>query len=737
MAKEKIASIAAVFATCVNVAVFAGGVEAVDWSTVSGTYTVPANTTNEITTASDFDYFTNRVTRVDFGNENSTLRFGVSTFPTDMPFKGYGTVLMSEKVLLSANTVLHHANGTNAGAKPLRFVFTKGIDSVDGSTTYSLSPSPSDVCFFNAIISIQGPVSHVAVSALNFARIDVGENAYLETSEKSLGYNGRKAMIRQRGGVVCKRSAYFGQRYDSEVAYLMDGGVLTNSTATTDYQRFYVYGRYFQFRQTGGFFNCTRSWYRPFTGDNIDPANTVPFDFVFGGSAVATNDFFEFYGDLNLVVMDGAVVKAGTLKTNNDEYGQFRHILAMNGGVLCADIPGTARNTYFAFNGGTLRRSQYDSAYMFGNNEKTGNTAWVRIYEKGGTIDITDRNTIHLPHLKAPVGNVVRTVAVTDELTGKVFQTPPAVVIADATGAGSNAVAIVDYDFDSCKVTNVTVLCMGENYSGGEGDVTAQIYLNGAAQLSTPLVCTVGPCDSGPVTFAATTVHTINSGSTTNTYRGLTIIDMDTSRSYDHTATDVAVPSFCINVNDRAYEPHYASTGLVVRSGCFGRDYINSFRPDIKTYFRDLERLELYGGYFFGFSVTNVPNVVIGGETWLKRPEQTDGLSNVYYPILTIPSDGTLTVDVSCLTNGVTPTLKYGNSVNFASGAKITVRNWEVIPDDDAYHTLLDLSEVTTVNGTPEVEIPDGLSGKAQIRWNSATRKLMMRRSRGLLMILL
>ena len=107
-----------------------------------------------------------------------------------------------------------------------------------------------------------------------------------------------------------------------------------------------------------------------------------------------------------------------------------------------------------------------------------------------------------------------------------------------------------------------------------------------------------------------------------------------------------------------------------------------------------------------------------------------------YQASLTVPADGTLTVDAACLTNGVTPKLKYG-TVEFTSGAKITVKNWEAIPNDGEYHTLLDLSEVKTVTGTPEVEIPDGLSGKAQIRWNSSTRQLMMRRSRGFLMILL
>ena len=329
-------------------------------------------------------------------------------------------------------------------------------------------------------------------------------------------------------------------------------------------------------------------------------------------------------------------------------------------------------------------------------------------------------------YLVAPVGNVVWSVEISDELRSKVWQSPPSVVITDSTGAGSNAVAIVDYDFDSGKVTNVSVVCRGENYSGAAGAVTANLrYKAGDALLSTPLVCNVGPCVGGDVTFAGG--KTIYAGGITNTYHGATIIDMDRDGTYDHPASEAesAYHSFII----KPMEPLFSNcTNVIVKSGCFYYDS-DSGGVRLTTYFPNCARLELYGGHLSKWAYSG-RDLVVGGECWLCNHHLG------YLSSLTVPADGTLTVDAACLTNGVTPKLKYG-TVNFASGAKITVRNWEVIPDDDAYHTLLDLSEVTTVNGTPEVEIPDGLSGKAQIRWNSGTRKLMMRRSRGFLMILL
>ena len=48
----------------------------IDWNAVSGTtYTVPADTTNEVLTAEEFVKVTNLLTKVIFANGNSTLRF--------------------------------------------------------------------------------------------------------------------------------------------------------------------------------------------------------------------------------------------------------------------------------------------------------------------------------------------------------------------------------------------------------------------------------------------------------------------------------------------------------------------------------------------------------------------------------------------------------------------------------------------------------------------------------------
>ena len=732
---RKILGIAA-FAACVNVVAFAGGIVSVDWSSVSGKLTIPADTTNEVLTAADFTYFTNRITQVKFGNENSTLRFAVSTYPNNMPFEDWGTVLMSEKVFLSTNTTLKHVNGSVTKGKFLRFVFEKGLDSDDGATLRTLSVNPDGVCFYNAVVSIRGPVAHVKPDFLNASRVDIGENAYLATTNCTIGYNARIAMIRQRGGVVFKNSSTIAVRHDTKIALHIEGGVFTNAHDSTDFQRIYMRANYMNFRQTGGLFNLSRSWVREDAKNSVEGAAPISSDYVFGGTAAATNSFFEYYGPLNFVVMDDAHVSAGTLATDGDTFGKYRHIVACNGGVLSANIAGQSRNTYFAFNGGRRVRTEWNGIRMFGDTSRENNPIWVRIYENGGTIDNTDRDSFNLPSLKAPVGNVVKSIAMSEELANMVFQTPPAVEIMDASGAGSNAVALVDYDFDSGKVTNITIACRGENYSGAAGDVTANLrYKDGEALLSTPLACSVGTCSGGDVTFAGMTDHTINSGNTTNTYCGLTIIDMDTTHAYDHTAASVSVGSFCINTGNLADNPQYASTGLVVRSGCFGRDYINSYRPNITNYFHSLERLELRGGYFFGFLVDSVKDVVVGGETWLERPYEgsTDSLTSPYFPILTVPADGTLTVDAACLASGVTPTLKYGKEVNFAEGAKITVKNWAVDPSG-ARQTLLDLSEVTTVNGTPTVEYPEGAAAKITLKWDAAEKKLYGYWKRGFIM---
>ena len=362
---------------------------------------------------------------------------------------------------------------------------------------------------------------------------------------------------------------------------------------------------------------------------------------------------------------------------------------------------------------------------MFGNNASTGNPVWVRIYENGGCIfNNNDSNSsetmyLYLPHLKEPAGNVVLGVEMSDELRNKVWQMPPSVEITDSTGAGSNAVAFVDYNFDSGKITNITVACRGENYSGASGAVTANLRNKaGEALLSTPLVCTVGPCQGGDVTFAGG--KTIYAQGCTNTYPGATIVDMDRDGIYDHPATN-RVPDFhSLFMNSASAKPRFLnSTSVVVRSGCLWRQSDGESLLDAP--FPSCQRLEFYGGHFAGWGATK-KDIVIGGETWLVNHNRG------YASEVAVSGDGTLTVDYGAVvTNGVivTPTLKYG-TFRFGNGAKIAVKNLDSLPNDGA-QVLLDLSGVTTLNGTPEVVPVAGYS----LKWNATTKKLMGRRLKG------
>ena len=738
MAKKKTVLAFAALATCVFSA------HAADWLPSGATYyTVPANTTNEVA-QEDFNTI-NGLNTITFANENSAMVFHTTNYPASVRFAGPGTVIMAKKVTLTvSDTTIRHWIATGGENNFTRYVFTNGINSNNGSTRnlyYFYYGGSYGYGLTNATLYLDGIVTNVSLCGQTGGvngRVDLGENIdicidqSIANGSNDLIASNKISVVRQRVGNVLVKSSYFGRNNTTLAAYLLENGTLRVSNGD---MRWYTFGRYAHFHQTGGTFR-NDCWHRE---DRINDEYVLPADFIYGGSARAAAPMGKstpkYIGPFNLVVMDDAEVSAGQLYSTAGNGGKYRHIVAMNGGCLELNTVSTATNVYYAFNGGTLKCPADADAYnVFGNNTSYGNTAWVRIYENGGCIYNANMNGsnnqyLYLPNLKEPVGNVVTGVRMSEELLGRIWQTPPSVEISDSTGSGSNAVAIVDYDFDSGKVTNITVVCRGENYSGIEGKVTANLrYKAGETLLETPLVCTVAPCLGGDVTFAGG--KTIYASGITNTYHGATIVDMDRNGEYDHPETGIEPAYHSLFMHSAAADkPHPCflnSTSVVVRSGCLWKQENGDA---FATTFPACRRIGLYGGHFAGWSVSS-DDFVVGGECWLVN--HNFGWAST----LTVPADGTLTVDAACLTNGVTPKLKYG-TVNFTSGAKIAVRNWEAIPDDDAYHTLLDLSEVTTVNGTPEVEMPDGLSGKAQIRWNSSTRQLMMRRSRGFLMILL
>ena len=741
---KKFSAFAAVAAALVCAcAAQAGGVELVDWSSVSGTYTVPADTTNDVTSIEDFERVSN-LSSVTFGNANSALRFTVPYYPHNLQFRNPGTVIMSERVLITATnkseTVINSVRNTLANKGFLKGVFEKGIDSDDGSTKRKLGVSGEADYYGTVAISFLGPVSNVNVT-LN-TRIDLGDDAYLDSDGNALAYDSRVGMIRQRGGTFLRSSYYLGGKTAAaRAAYVMEGGVSTN-LPTWALKQPYVYGRYFHFRQTGGYFidgvyqtpDDHRGWFRP-DSQNAEANKVIPSDFIFGGKAVALNRFDGYVGPYNLAVMGDADVMAKWIAGNGEVSAKYHHILAANGGVMTRSIYEVLSNRVFhAFNGGTVRRYEYPGARAFGYAGATGNPVQVRVYENGGCIDNGGQTSaFYLPNLKAPEGNVLMSVALSEELAGKIWTTPPAVEITDSTHSGTNAWAIADYDFDSGKVTNITIVCRGEKYSGEEGAVTANLrYKDGDALLTTPLVCTVGPCASGDMTFCGTGTGPVNSGASTNTYEGLTVIDMDMNGDYDHPASTKSADQHSFIVSANAYTPFFASTGIVVRSGGFGRDYVNG-RPYVTNYFPRLQRLELYGGHIASF-VFEVKDTVVGGETWITRHSLDQWNAN-YAGHLYIPANGTLWIDAASAATNNIPTLKYGRFVARA-GAKLKIRNPEALKDFGTKRPVLDLSGVENLSGTENLELPTEHDELGRLFWNEEKTILYWRKhSDGMMLI--
>ena len=686
------AMVAAVFCACETMA---GGIEPVDWSVWRGkTYTVPADTTNEVTSA-DFAA-ANAVSTIVFENEYSALLVTTSSIPNSVKYQGPGSVIFTQKVLLpDGDTIVRRTLGAGDGGNFVKFIFRDGIDTIDGGgENFYYWYNGSYYSETNATLYLDGRVTNVTfrgAAELGYnGRFDFGESIDIVLNQGIATKTGTFGVIRQRGGSAFVKSYYIEQTRTSYAAYLLEGGSLTVHNGDT---RWYVYGPYLHFRQTGGTFDC-HCWQRP---DSQNDANTIPSDFIYGGSAVATCAFEDstpmFIGPLNVAVMDNATVNAGWLRTSGTSEKYLRNV-AVNGGMLAMDTRySEVGRTHFSFNGGTLM-NMYEGASMFGNNNRYDNPVWARIYENGGCIynnnsSTSDGQYLYLPHLKAPVGNVVLRVGMTDELRNKTWQMPPSVEIKDSTGSGSNAVAIVDYNFDSGKVTNITVICQGENYSDAEGVVTANLrYRNGDELLSTPLVCEVGPCVSGGVTLAGG--KAIYAGGITNTYVGATTIDMDRTGEYDHPSAkgqEATYHSFIIKQDGGLF----SSTSVVVRSGNFFYDADPS-SDLLSKYFPDCTRIELYGGHFSKW-IHSCRDLVVGGECWLVNHNLD------YRAYLSIPADGTLTVDFGAVvTNGVpvTPKLKYG-TFTFSTGSQIVLKKWDSLPRGKKV-VALDMSEVATKN---------------------------------------
>jgi len=553
------------------------------------------------------------------------------------------------------------------------------------------------------------------------------------------------------GGVGGGRPAYLLESgvLDAQNGMIMNGG--TNVTKTS----------YTHFRQTGGDFS-TR-W--------IAITNLVAglnADLAFGGSGTAkiTNNGLDIMGDATFSFCDSVKFSVTGGIVNRGGH----HVWAYKGGTAETRFVESGGFTYpvgdfFALDGGACaygHASEGSSTNLFGNSPE------IRVYERGGEISIHsgERVTVFGVNFQEPAGNVLKSIELSAAATNTVFATPPSVVITDTEGTGSNAAAVVDYDFDTKKVKNITIVSRGENYTAPKANLR---YVDGSTLLATPLNCTVGPEDpSCGFAYSATNLGSeIYLNQTTNFTHGTLVVDMDRLGLADYGAYTTAAWCNTLHLHyihngtaaraaqavKNSYFPN--ATSIVLKSGCIdaynnegGWGYNHTHNPC--GILPNCWRLELYGGHLTGGSA-RFEDVVIGGEIWLinhglwnntgagrmgdirvcRTSPTNDDAEN--YP-------GLLTVDVACLTNDVTPKIKYGN-VHFFRGqvnpnttipllvgrtnSVVTVKNWEYIPKSRTWTTILDLTDNVTVNAehggrtfcVPDIAYPDGAEDKLQIRW--------------------
>ena len=709
---------------------------AVEWPAAGGTYTVPADTTNEVSDA-DFPQVS-KLSKVIFSNAGSALRFTTSTYPSNVSFEGAGSVIMANEVDLGSGITLKRSTDDAASGNFVTFDFIGGIKSNETSGAIKFSPS----LFSNATVRFHRELPFNQFSSTKWCgRFDFAEDLGTVFKDVSLAVGaGQFGVVRQRGGNVTlvNTDNQLGAKGKGAVAaWLLEGGSLAirNNSA-----KWFAFGQYVHFRQMGGTLYVP-VWQR----EDSCNTNALPADFIYGGSAVATNSYNisstkYFIGAMTLAVMDDAQVSVTGINGTGDNTN-YAHVVALNGGVLTEGTTQDSKSVYFSFNGGTLRNESSGTA-VYGISSSTSatvraNERWVRVYERGGCVENNNSsysNSLYLDHppVLEPIGNVVWSIPVSDELVQKTFQTPPAVVILDSTGAGSNAVAVADYDFDSGKVTNITVLCRGENYSGVDGDVTANLYYKkGAALLATPLVCSVGTCLGGDFRFAGRRSIRVRDN-TTNTYHGATIVDLDVRREADHPATSTTVSNYWHTFYVGSAGGGTAnkicflnSTSIVVRSGCI---WLSKDVGGFSSAFPVATRFELYGGHVAN-GTYSFNDVVVGGETWLRDHEWKNSAT------LAILDGGTLWVDVAGATKD-TPKICYG-TMTFGANVKLTIKNPELLKTRafKGEWTLLDLSGVSSVTGIEnlvlDADLVQTLRRHGRLKWDAAARKLTWRSSDG------
>ena len=737
-----------VFAAMAAAVVFAYSAAAentvVDWSSVSGDvsggiYTVPADTTVNV---GDADIAAvNALTKVIFANSNSVMRFITAT-PATVKFQGPGAAVFAVAPVLTRTWVLGRSMGEDDGGVFTRFVFENGIS--NSSLTATRYMQIAEAYRTNTIVVIDGVLAtNITFENSNGnywnGRFDFGENFVLNGDRRMyFGYGaGQFGVVRQRGGTISPPggdSGYLGVG-NGVAAYFLEGGTYRGSRGY-----FELKGDYVQLRQTGGEFVTDR-----FVPDG-DSATSVRKDFVFGGNGKATfNGRSSMWGEMVFAFMDSVdfstPYSSGHFAFNM--YWATNSIWAYNGGV--ADFvfytgyhPGTGdnvsspTNTFHAFDGGVRAMSTTADALAFGHKPT------IRVYERGAEIRSRgDVRNLLRGEFREPEGKVLRSIALSNEAKSRVWPAPPSVHIMDATG--NHAAAVVDYDFDTGKITNITVLCKGENYTAPTANLR---YRKGERLLEEDLVCEIGnePPASSFVFSASKPCALLQPVAFTNYLTCTITVDMDMDGIADHGKTNRLGNALGFRYgaggtgNKCVYFPN--CTNIVLKSGELRSSYLYDNNTNYQWGFRhdnmlpNCWRIELYGGHLAG-GTARFADIVLGGEVWLYSNQ---GAS--YYADLHTTHDedsttvGCLTIDAARGTNGTCTSVLKGGRVNFKKKTKaptanssVTVKNWKSIPASKSFTVLLDLSE-TTVNNMdngciPDIVYPEGSEGELVMKWET------------------
>ena len=790
MIKMVLAAVATMF--CV-VAMSANTV--VDWSDVSGnvseeTYVVPSDTTVDVSLA-EFPDMTNALNKVIFSNSNSVMRVLGPTFPDGITFQGPGTILMAgQTVLDKQHTHLRRSLGDGDEDNFVKFAFSNGIANVNPEEVKFLVLDPYP--FENVTILLDGRIDesvYVRYGRNAMARYDFGENLSFGGEIRLDAKIGLPVALRQRGGDIVQTrdgasgdGILFTEGADSHAGWLFEGG----SYCASDPSKYICfYGDYMYFRQTRGLFSVGRLAIRN------DTPGYIRSDFIFAGTGAA-----EIRGRSSpMREALFAFADSAKFRYAADANGCFWN-LSRNGNTIWAHNGGVANyafhpgwntdtgnkssaptNNVFAFDGGMRG---FSSGYVDENGAAKslfGHSPTVKIYENGGGILFEAGRRWRLSNfeVREPEGNVVKSIAMSDELRNMVFQSPPSVEIYDPVGNGTNAAAIVDYDFDTGRITNISIVCKGENYST---EAKANLRYKAGAEnrlLATPLHVEVGPEWGGDFVFASTNFGAQAwLGAVTNYTHGALVVDMDRLGLVDGNEDDGFQASLSSEGCENTVLLRYRGTSvpiprfencskLVVRSGCVS--VWSGWGFNHNHMFPNCFNLELYGGHLSGGTLA-ATNVVVGGTTWLtghklNRAYAVSGDSAPYSCDLNITHDespnvwrtvgrtpdtpGTLVVDVdspngpAILRAGKAKILASdqdgayvgGGSVRFGGTSEnpstLTVKNFESLKVARMRRVLLDLSDPNlVVAGTNNVVAvtPSEIADYGRLDWSAADRKL-------------